>query len=189
MNKKRIVMPGETLAMVEELTAGDGTFEENGLIKASRVGEYVVDEKNKTAWVAPLTDVPTILKKGDKVLAEVRNVKNQMVIVDVVHVVNKRRNIAGNVNGTIRVSEIAKGYVKEANTEYRTGDIVRAKVIQVTPSLQLSTKGKEFGVIRALCSMCKSLLDYTNGYLECRRCGNREKRKMAIDYGKGYFNL
>ncbi|MCD6467991.1 MAG: exosome complex RNA-binding protein Csl4 [Thermoplasmata archaeon] len=189
MSKKKIVMPGDVLATAEELTAGDGTFEEDGLIKASRLGEYVVDEKSRVALVTPLTDVPTVLKNGDVVLAEVKNVKNQMVIVDVVHVINRKRGIAGNVNGTIRVSEIAKGYVKEAGTEYRTGDIIKAKVIQVAPSLQLSTKGKEYGVIRALCSVCRSPLEKVNDYLECKQCGNRERRKVAIDYGKGHLNL
>jgi len=189
MKDKKIVMPGETLATTEELVAGEGTFEEDGVIKASRLGEYVVDKKYRTAIVKPLTDIPTILKVGDNVFAEVKNVKSQMVIADVVHVINKHRTIAGNITGTIHVSEISRGYVKDATTEYKAGDVVRAKVIQVSPSLQLSTKGDKLGVIRALCSNCRTLLQKNGKILECRNCGNKEKRKIAVDYGKAYLDL
>jgi exosome complex component CSL4 len=189
MEKRKIVMPGETLATAEELVAGEGTFEEDGYIKASRIGEYVADAKYKTAIVKPLTNVPTVLKVGDTVFAEIKNVKSQMAIADVVHVLNKDRSIAGNASATLHVSEISKEYVKDAMSEYKTGDIIRARIIQTTPSLQLSTKGKTFGVIKALCRDCRSFLQKKGEILECKNCGSRERRKIAVDYGKGYLDL
>jgi exosome complex component CSL4 len=56
-------------------------------------------------------------------------------------------------------------------------------VIQINPSLQLSTKGKEYGVIKSLCSKCRNPLTLKNRDLECNQCGYREKRKLASDYG------
>ena len=180
-----IVMPGDILSTSEELAAGDGTFEEEGYIKASRIGRFVIDKKFKTAVVKPVTEIPTILKKNDIVIGEVRSVRNQMVIVDVAHVVNKSRDIVGDTNGTIHISEISEGYVKDASTEYKAGDIVRAKVIQVNPSLQLTTKEKNLGAIKSFCSICRSPLRKVGNYLECKNCGNKEKRKIASDYGEG----
>ncbi|MCK4333104.1 MAG: hypothetical protein KAV40_05940, partial [Thermoplasmatales archaeon] len=54
MNDK-IVMPGEQLSTSEELLPGEGTFEEDGIIRAARVGKYVVNEKYRRAEVKPVT--------------------------------------------------------------------------------------------------------------------------------------
>jgi len=184
MTKHKIVLPGEQLSTSEELLSGEGTFEENGIIRASRVGRYVVDEKHRKATVEPVTSIPVVLKSGSKVLAEVRSVKPSMVLVDVLHVIGKNRGISGDTNGTIRVSEISTSYVKEASDKYAVGDIIRAEVLQAEPSLQLITKDKNLGAIKALCMKCRHPLVRKDNFLECKNCGNHENRKIAIDYGE-----
>ena len=69
------MLPGEKLSTSEELLSGDGTFEEDGIIRAARVGKYIVDEKNRRAMVKPVTSVPVRVKRGDTVLAEVRFIR------------------------------------------------------------------------------------------------------------------
>jgi exosome complex component CSL4 len=183
MTEKNIVLPGEQVSTSEELLPGDGTFEEDGIIRAARCGKYFVDEKHKRAIVKPLTNVPVLLKKGDIVLAEVNSIRSNMVIANVIHVIGKKRAISGDRNGTLRVSEISSGYVKDPSTEYAPGDIIRAKVTQVKPSIQLATKDRDLGVIKAVCSRCRHSLIRKGNILECKNCINREKRKIAIDYG------
>jgi len=181
--KEKIVMPGDKLSTSEELLPGEGTFEEDGIIMAARTGEYVVDEKYRKAKVKPLTSVPVILKKGDIVIVEVGMVKSSMIIVNVIHVIGKNRSVSGDRNGTIHVKEIADGYVKDAASEFRAGDFVRAKVIQVKPSIQLATKDRDLGAIKALCVKCRHSLIKKGDMLECEHCGNRERRRIALDYG------
>ncbi|UCH72163.1 MAG: exosome complex RNA-binding protein Csl4 [Thermoplasmatales archaeon] len=183
MAENKIVLPGEQVSTSEELLPGEGTFEEDGIIKATRVGTYVVDEKYRRATVKPLTSIPVELKKGDIILAGVQSVRSNMVVADVIHVVGKKRAVSGDTNGTLRVSEISNGYVKDPSSEYALGDIIRAKVTQVKPNVQLATKDKDLGVIRALCIKCKKPLAKKDGILECKNCGNKEKRRIAIDYG------
>lgn len=180
---KNIVLPGDKLSTSEELLAGDGTFEEDGIIRAARLGNYVIDDKKHTATVQPLTSIPVIIKKGDEVLAIANSVRSMMVIAEVFHVVGKNRAVSGDTNGTLHVSEISSGYVKTPEDLYGMGDIIRAKVIQTEPSLQLTTKGKEYGTIKSLCMQCKSPLSKKENILECSNCGHKEKRKMAIDFG------
>ncbi len=184
MNKNKMVLPGDQLATSEELTPGEGTFEEEGTIRASRVGIYVIDEKYKKATVKPLTSVPVMIRNGDTVLATITMVKPNMAIADVIHVIGKKRAISGDTNGTVRVSEIAPAYVKEANEKFSTGDIIRARITQVTPSLQLATKDNDLGVIKAVCGKCRQPLIRKSMILECKNCGNVEKRKIASDYGE-----
>ncbi len=183
MTEDKIVLPGEQVSTSEELLPGDGTFEEDGIIRAAIVGKYVVDEKHRKAVVEPLTSVPVLLKKGDIVLAQVGSVRSNMVIADVIHVIGKKRAISGDTNGTLRVSEISNGYVKDPSTEYSASDIIRAKVTQVKPSIQLATKDKDLGVIKALCRKCRHPLYSKGDMLECNNCGNKERRRTAIDYG------
>jgi len=188
MTKNKIVLPGEQVSTSEELLPGDGTFEEDGIIRAARVGTYEIDEKHRRAKVKPLTTIPVELKRGDIVLAEVGSVRSNMVIAEVIHVAGKKRSISGDTNGTLRVSEISNGYVKDPSTEFAPGDIIRAKVTQVKPNIQLATKDKDLGSIRSLCSKCRHSLEKRENMLECNNCGNKEKRRTAIDYGNFDLN-
>ena len=183
MTRDKLVLPGDKVSTSEELLPGNGTFEEDGIILANRVGIYAVDEKHRRAIVKPVTSVPVELRRGDIVLAEVGSVRSSMIIANVFHVIGKKRSISGDTNGTLRVSEISNSYVKDPATEFSPGDIIRAKVTQVQPSVQLETKDNDFGVIRGLCSKCRHPLIRKDGILECGNCRNKEKRKIAIDYG------
>jgi len=183
--KKKLVMPGKEIASTEEMIAGEGTFEDKGKIRASRIGEVQIDEDSKVVSVRPATSTPVRVKKGDVVIGEVREVRNSIVVVDIVQVEGNKRSLYGDKTAVIRVAEISKRYVKDPLTEYRIGDIVRAKVTQDYPNLQLSTKGSEFGVIKSLCVKCRQPLKLKGNTLECERCGNRETRKISKYYGKG----
>ena len=183
MAENKIVLPGEEVSTSEELLPGDGTFEEDGIIRASRVGTYVVDEQHRKAVVKPLTSIPVELKRGDIVLAQVGSVRSSMVIANVIHVIGKKRGISGDTNGTLRVSEISTGYVKDPATEFAPGDIIRAKVMQIKPSVQLATKDRDLGAIKSVCSRCRHSLVKRDNILECPNCNNKEKRKTADDFG------
>ena len=183
MTKHKVVLPGDQVSTSEELLPGEGTFEEDGIIRASRAGIYVVDEKQKRATIKPLTSIPVELKKGDTILAEVGSVRSNMVIANVIHLIGVQRAISGDTDATLRVSEIANTYVKDPSTEFAPGDIIRAKVTQVRPSLQLITKDRNLGVIKAVCSKCRHPLISKGNTLECTNCNNKERRKTADDYG------
>jgi len=181
--KHKIVMPGDQLSTSEELLPGDGTFEENGIIRAARIGTYEVNDKHRTAEVKPVTSIPVILQKGDIVIAKIIMAKSTMIIAEVVHVAGKNRSISSDTDATIHVKEIAQGFIKDASTEYKSEDYVRAKVIQVKPSVQLETKDRNLGAIKALCSKCRHPLVKKSNGLECENCGNKEHRRIADDYG------
>jgi exosome complex component CSL4 len=181
--KHKLVMPGDQLSTSEELLPGDGTFEENGIIRASRIGTYVVNEKHRSAEVKPATSTPVTITKGDTVIAKVIMAKPTMIIVEVVHVSGKSRSISGDTDATVHVKEIAQGFIKDASTEYKAEDFIRAKVIQVRPSVQLETKERNLGAIKALCSRCRHPLVKKSNDLECENCGNKEHRRIADDYG------
>jgi len=179
----KIVMPGDQLSTSEELLPGEGTFDDDGVIRAARFGKYVVNQKYKRAEVKPITSIPVILKKGDIVIAKVESIRSSMVIAEVIHVVGKMRAISGDTNATLRVSEISKGYVKDPSTEFGIGDLIRAKITQVKPSIQLETKDRDLGSIKSLCTKCRKPLVKKGNTLECENCGNKQNRRITFDYG------
>lgn len=183
---KKIVLPGETIGAAEEYLPGYGTKEENGVIYATVVGEVSMDQKNMIISVVPASPIGE-LKIGDMVYGVVTDLMKDFVILQVI-VNSDFETIAGGAQtGTIHISKISKVYVDKSDEEFRIGDIVRAKVIKVKPSLQLTTNEDELGVIKAYCGRCKKALIRENDLLVCTRCKRKEKRKLAKDYGAVEF--
>ena len=183
MNKeKKIVIPGEKIATTEEFLAGDGTYEMSGNIYSSYMGMLNLDQNEMVAEVSPIN--PTVkLNVGDVVLAHVHDIKNSMALVNVIRVEGNPRSISRGTAGVIHVSKIAEGYTSDVWKEFRIGDLVRAKVIQSKPSLQLATDRPRLGVLLGLCTKCRNPLIKKEGSLHCENCQRSELRKTAPDYG------
>jgi len=183
---KKIVLPGEKIGAAEEYLPGYGTKEESGMIYATMVGEVLTDPKNMIISVIPANPIGE-LKVGDLVYGVITDLMRDFVIVQVI-VNGDFESIAGGVQtGTIHISKISKVYVDKSDEEFKVGDIVRAKVIKVKPSLQLTTNEDDLGVIKAYCGRCKKALIRENDLLVCTRCKRKEKRKIAKDYGMVEF--
>lgn len=186
MKIKKCVFPGDEVAVVEEFIPGEGTYEIDGKIYSAYCGHLILDHEEKVAKVSA-RNPPLTLKVGDVVYAEITDVKSTMAICEVIAVEGRDRNIAGDTNATIHVSKVSSGYIQDVGKEIRPSDVVRARVVQVKPSLQLSTIGHHFGVILALCRKCRMPLKKRDKKLYCERCERFEDRKVADDYGEVRF--
>ena len=51
LEEKNIVMPGEKLGIIEQYLPGEGTFDDNGDIKASVLGNVKINQKMKVISV------------------------------------------------------------------------------------------------------------------------------------------
>lgn len=182
IKNKKIVIPGEEIATSEEFLPGEGTFELKGKIFSSYLGRLNLDSVEMVAKVDPINPLVE-LKVGDTVLAVVEDVKSSMVIVDVVRVEGKPREVTGETLAAIHVSKISEGYTDDVWREFRIGDIIRAKVMQTKPSVQLTTSRLNLGVLLALCTKCRMSLTKKDKSLFCENCHRNEVRKMAPDYG------
>ncbi len=177
----RKVLPGDEVAIAEEYMSGEGTYEENGKIFASAVGELDLDTREKLARVVPFNP-PIVLMEGDVVFAKISDAKPAMAICFVVAQEGHGRAVSSETLAAIHVSKISSSYVEDAGDLLRPGDLVRATVIQAFPSVQLSTSGPHYGVVRALCTSCRRPLDKRGDKLYCPECEHTEARKLADDY-------
>ncbi len=182
-DSKKMVVPGEVVGTSEEFLPGEGTFEEDGKIISSNLGIVKYDENDMTVRTEPLNPIVTV-KNGDIVIAEVSAVRETMVVVDIKKVEGKNRAVTGETMGTIHVSKASQGYTKDLKREFRIGDFIRAKVMQAKPSIQLTTAYPEYGVIKALCTRCRSPMVRKGTMVYCPNCERTETRKISSMYGK-----
>ncbi|MFQ6060232.1 MAG: exosome complex RNA-binding protein Csl4 [Thermoplasmata archaeon] len=178
---RKLVIPGEFVAVSEEFMPGEGTYDRNGRIYSAYLGELELDTANKVARVKPLNP-PVRLKVGDIVYGTVENIKETMVVVSVTAVEGKKRKISGDTEASIHISKISDRYTSDIRKKYRKGDIIRAMVIQTKPSLQLGTSRRSLGVVKALCTRCRFPMVRKGRDLFCEKCERTEVRKVAISY-------
>ncbi len=180
------VSPGTELGFSEEFIPGEGTYEEDGRIYASLTGSLMVDTKERKIEVQPKTNTIPILKNGDVIIGSIVDVKAQLAIVDIVKLKGRNRALPGSISGSIHISRVRDSYVSEISKEFRAGDIVEARVANADRvSIQLTTMGKDLGVLRSYCSSCNTPLIREGDKLKCDNCGRIEDRRLSPDYGKG----
>jgi len=184
-----LVFPGTKIGVIEEFYPGPGTYTENDFIYSAVLGTIVTDLENHEISVLPRPKTAIIPKNGDVALGGVVNVSKQMITIALNYINNTE--IYPTYTCIIHVSQVSREYLENADEAVCVGDIVRCKLIDTkTIPLQGTMIGSQFGVILAYCTKCRSKLEKIGrNKLSCLECSNIEKRKTAIDYGKGYLSL
>jgi exosome complex component CSL4 len=178
-----LVFPGDRLGVIEEFIPASGTYVKDGVIYSKIVGRALMDLLSKSVSVYPLVSGTPVPKVSTTVLGQVGHAQSDNVLVRIFKLGSKK--LSGVFTGILHVSDVRERYVKSMNEVAKPGDIVRAKVISDKNQVyHLSTNDKSLGVVYAFCSRCASLLDLKRYEMRCPKCGNVEKRKTALDYGK-----
>ena len=87
--------------------------------------------------------------------------------------------------GAIHISKAREGYLDRLSEAFRIGDIVEAEVVKVSgDNVDLSTVDNECGVIKAMCTRCRSYMITTEKQqeLQCENCNKKEKREISKNY-------
>lgn len=176
-----MVLPGDEIAVAEEFEPGEGTYERNGLVYAATPGVLEMDSTNRVARVRAFNP-PAEVKVGDIVYGVVDDIRGMMATATILAIHGRTRQISGQAEGTIHISNVSEEYTEDIHDRFRLGDIIRAKVVQVKPSVQLTTAEPELGVVKALCSVCRGPLEIRGKDLYCPRDERPERRKVAADY-------
>lgn len=173
-----IVFPGAELGISEEFVAGPGTFEEKGRIYSLFWGELERDGKARKVSVRGRRVVRP-LKPGDFVYAVVHQLYEAMTMVKFAPVLQGNERPANGDTAFIRISELQNGYVERLRDCVRVGDVLKARVAQISPlATYLSIKDRELGVLKALCSLCRAEMELQGRVFACPSCGSREERKI-----------
>ena len=178
-----LVLPGERLGVIEEFIPDSGTYVRDGVIYSKIVGRALMDLLSKRVSVYPLIRDTSVPKESSIVVGQVGNAQSDNVLVRIFKIGSKR--LSGVFTGILHISDVRERYVKSMNDVCKPGDIIRTKVISNKNQVShLSTNDKSLGVVYGFCSLCSNLLEPKRHEMRCPKCGNIEKRKIALDYGK-----
>ena len=189
---KDLVFTGEYLGVVEEfLPDKKSTFVQDGQIFATISGILNIDEaKRELEILDDEADNRKLIKVGDIVIGVILFIRQYSVGLHF-YAVNNKIHFNSNYFGNIHVSEISDRYVEKIQDAFQKTDIIRARVIKLQYNeFDLSTSGKNLGVVHADCVVCGTTLKKINfNKLQCPRCGSTETRKLTGDYGNITENL
>jgi exosome complex component CSL4 len=179
-----LVVPGERLGVIEEFVPDSGTYVKDGVIYSKIIGRALMDMLNRRVSVYPLKEGAVVPKVGITILGQIGNAQSDNVLVRIIQVGNKKK-MTGVFGGILHISDVSDRYIDSMNEVCKPGDLIRAKVISEKNQIfHLSTAEQNLGVIYALCSICGNTLEQKRQEMHCPKCGNVERRKTALDYGK-----
>ena len=183
-----IVVPGEQLCVIEELSPSRGTYEKEGVVFAAAPGAVSMDLKERSISVLPPDGKMKLALPvaGDILMGEVINAYEQRAEVNIV-----RRNdhdFHSGLVSEIHISNVTRRFVKSMHDVLKVNDIIRAVALNTHElPIELSVVGPDLGVVFAQCSKCGNPLTLTTfNNMFCLRCENRETREVAKDYGQNF---
>ena len=179
------VLPGDFIGTTEEFRAGTQTYERSGGVYAATTGTVNADAVHRSVSVVPRTNTPPTLQKGDVVIGQIVGLRDSLAMVAIAGVKGVVDREIPNVGSAIvHVSNVKRAYVKDIAYEFGLFDILKAKIIDLK-NMRLDTSEPEMGVMKALCSRCRTAMVLSDSKLKCPDCGRIETRKLATGYGTG----
>ena len=180
-----LVFPGDFLAVSEQFLPGTGIYDDNGFIKSATPGNVFINHENREISVISKSTGPVLLKNNDLVYGQVLDIRGQRALIDIQSKKDCSRDFALPYKAAIHVSQVKRGYLDKLSDAFRIGDIILAKVVKVTGNnIDLSTIDNELGIVKAMCTRCRTYLKPTdkNNELYCTNCDRTERRKTASNY-------
>jgi len=177
------VMPGDFLGIIEQYLPGYGTYDDEGNIKSNIIGNVSI--KNKKISVISKTCEPAVLKLGNRIYAQVSDLKGQRALININTIKDMDRQLALPYLGAIHVSQVKKGYLEKLSDAFRIGDIIEAEIVKITgDNVDLNTFDEECGVVKAMCTRCRSYMKTTprKNELYCESCNKKERREVSKNY-------
>jgi len=180
--KRRLVLPGDEIAVIEEFMGKNNTYIVEGRILSKVVGLVNYDLEDRIASVNPLKTL-SLPKKDDIVYAIVTRVKDIAASLEIFYIENHKKYFHPSLSATLHVMNVSTSYVKVLYDVLGYGDIVRAKIlVGRTPPYVLSLKGRGFGVIYSNCPYCMTPLKKRGFTLFCPKCRRTTKRKISMSH-------
>ncbi len=180
-----IVVPGDPLCVIEELSPSYGTYENDGIVYAATFGTCKIDLKERVIQVVNPDGKSQLALpvRGDILMGQVTIAFDQRAEVSIVK--RNGENVFSPFIGELHISNVTRRYVKSMLDVLQPGDIIRAVALNTHEiPVQLSIVGPEYGVVFAKCRKCGDpLVLTTHNNMICLKCENRETREVASDYG------
>jgi exosome complex component CSL4 len=176
--KRRIVLPGDPIATIEEFEAGPGSAVLADSVVATRVGTVVREMPERMVKVVPAKSAAKLPEAGDYIIGNVQSAASSVaqIRIDAVNDVPSNKELSGMLS--------LRDDRRRRSPPVKPGDTIRAKVISTTNSIyHLSLEGKESGVLQTVCSVCGGrVIALGRDRIKCTECGTVDERELAEEF-------
>ena len=178
-------VPGDNVGNSLEYLPVFGIYAKDDDLYSSGIGEVQFDVKEHAAKLNVATRIPKLQSVGIVTYGLVIEVNENSALIDLIPIKSGKFDFAVNgLSAILRVSDVRRGFVKDLKEEFKSGDIVKVKIVNVSKhTVNLTTDRPELGVIKTVCTRCRHDVSIVNGRLRCTNCGNNEYRKISNEYG------
>lgn len=173
------IIPGDSIASIEEYGTGTNTFDDGDMVRSLAVGTVNIDRKQRLASVNPARTRP-LPKAGDVVVGTVAAVMSSMIAV-AINYVNSTRTKAG-------VECICSTRHMRKRTVALPGDVVTLKIQSLNNgTLHAQMDDNELGVLFTKCRKCGGrVLPYRDA-IKCTECSWIDDRQLSRNFGQASF--
>ena len=127
----------------------------------------------------------TVFTRSRSILyGEVKDVRGQRALITIYAKKGTKRELALPYLAAIHISQVTPGYIDKLTDAFRIGDLIEAKVVKIMgDNLDLNTEDITSGVVKAMCTRCRTFMDPCNeSEVYCPVCDRKEKRKVSKNY-------
>ncbi len=174
-----LAFPGEKIASIEEFEAGDNTFDDGDMVRASTVGEKNLDKTTRIASIKH-PKMLSIPKVGDIIIGSVAAVMSSMIAVSIDY-----------INGKPTTSKVecvcATRHIRKKNVAL-LNDIVTLKILNhLNGTIHAAMDEPSLGVLFTKCRKCGGSVVQMRDAIKCTECSWIDERKLSTNYGNSEF--
>lgn len=179
--EQKYVVPGEFLGTEEEFISGRRTYEHDGKIYSSNVGQVEIGNDFSIKVKSEKKEIfPQI---GDEVVGVITDINEPLVVVSGEYLIKKGEIIPFKMRALVHASRVTGHYLDQCSKVLKLRDVVIGKIVSMRGKIDLSLESPVHGVLHANCSRCRSYLEKINTGLYCTHCQKTETRKLSSKYG------
>lgn len=174
-----IALPGDKIASIEEYEAGHNTFDDGDMVRASTVGEKILDKTTRIASVKhpKMLSIPQV---GDIIIGTVAAAMSSMIAVSIDYINGKPTT--SKVECVCSIRNLRKKNVALLN------DIVTLKILNhLNGTIHAAIDEPHLGVLFTKCRKCGGKVIAMRDAIKCTECSWIDERKLSTDFGKSEF--
>jgi len=178
-SKDGIISPGERLGVIEEFQHLEGTYNDQGIIRASNYGLVKYDMTRRTVSVQ-MKKRPLLPRVDDSVVAKVETAQPSAINSTILAINGKKTESSLNA---LMLLTGERHRAPRSEIPCSVGDIIKATVISTLNSMiHIAFIKPEDGVIYTRCSICGGGMIRLQRQVKCVQCGNRVRKRLSTEF-------
>ncbi len=171
--------PGDKIASIEEYEAGYNTFDDGNMVRASTVGEKILDKTTRIARIKhpKMLSIPQV---GDTVIGTVAAVMSSMIAVSIDYINEKPT--------TSKVECVCSTRNIRRKNIALVKDIVTLKILNhLNGTIHATIDEPNLGVLFTKCRKCGGKVVPMRDAIKCTECSWIDERKLSSNFGNSSF--